>query len=57
MEKKCKNCDYNDRLDCHRYPPVAIVRPDQPILFVFPPIAANDWCGEHKTHKGFKAGD
>lgn len=45
---KCRTCEYNERAECHRYPPVVIAKPDIPTMFVFPMVDPNDWCGEHK---------
>ena len=32
---------------CRRFPPVALIHEDGPVISVFPPMLPSGWCGEH----------
>lgn len=63
MQNACKNCQYATKADekgehyiCRRNPPTPILVPQQNpmtgetgmiVQGYFPPVGADNWCGEH----------
>ncbi|OZI17941.1 hypothetical protein CAL19_12735 [Bordetella genomosp. 7] len=49
IERSCKDCrHFNETAtwdECRRYPPVAIMD-EGDVVFVFPAIKPDEWCGE-----------
>lgn len=43
--EKCGNCKFYDDGDCRRFPP-APVFDTMDIIFKFPRLPSNKWCGE-----------
>ena len=52
MNFTCALCQYFDRNNqtwghCKRYPPVFVGEFDGEVVFDYPLLQANDWCGEY----------
>ena len=62
MKGDCKTCKYycDDKKECRRLPPIRLPRKfsatateanrirDEELLFGWPKVEPNDWCGEYK---------
>lgn len=57
--ERCETCAFQEKGDCHRYPPQVLVLPEKSkgsigpsAKTVFPEVDDRDWCGEYKPDEG-----
>lgn len=48
----CRNCGHHDGHFCRRYPPTVFMTPAGEASLRWPPVPADEWCGEYKKPHG-----